>query len=289
MELPYAKHREKYIELILELEEDLKSATNNSEATDLTLHTIQQKLDAVASKYQDDDKIGSARYKLYELQAFVHYFNHDDDKAFDFINTAMDIKGSSYEKAEKFKNTLISEISDDTPLGASESKMTKAEKRKKFVGLEGWLAFFIVGQILTLLYTVFRFFSDGFWSSSDTDMMNELQSGAGDTMQTLASLENVLIVVYIILLLTALVLLFQKSRAAKIFAIATLAFAAVYGIADYIIASAIYDSIGLSQNAEIQTYMSKYAGDVGRSIVAALIWIPYFLVSKRVKATLTKG
>lgn len=288
MELPYAKHREKYIELIKELEEELKSITGNSEISDLSLHDIQQKLDTVADKYQNDEKIGTARYKLYELQAFIHYFEHQDDKALDFIYQAIDLRGNTYPKAEKLKNALTPtsnvEASDQTDV----SKMTKSEKRQKLVGLEGWLALYVVGLFLSLLVTVFRFFADGFLSSSDIDAINQYQSGLGDTIQNLTAFESLMVVVYVALIVTTLVMLFRKRKLAKSLAIATLIFAAVYGLIDYAIASSITASSGLSQNVDVQTFMSKYSGDVGRSIIAALIWVPYFMVSKRVKATLTK-
>ena len=90
------------------------------------------------------------------------------------------------------------------------------------------------------------------------------------------------------MIIAPLVLLFRKRKLAKPFAIATLVFAAVYGIIDYAMASSIFESSGLSQDASLQSFMNKYAGDVGRNILVALIWVPYFLVSKRVKATLTK-
>lgn len=162
------------------------------------------------------------------------------------------------------------------------------QKRNKLIGLEGWLALFIVGQILALLLTVFRFFADGFLSSSDIAILNEHQSGLGDTLQSLTAFESVAIFVYVGLIITTLVLLFNKRKIAKPFAIATLLFAAVYGLIDYLVASSVFASSGLSGNVEIQAMMSKYGSDVGRSIVGAFIWVPYFIVSKRVKATLTR-
>lgn len=288
MELPYAKHREKYVELIKELEEELKSITGNGEVSDLSLHDIQQKLDIVADKYQGDEKIGTARYKLYELQAFIHYFEHQDDKALDFIDQAVDLRGSTYPKAEKLKDALASNDNTKAPGYTYESKMSKAERRQKLIGLEGWLALFVVGQVLALLITVFRLFTGGTLSPSDVSALNQYQTGLGDTIQNLTVFENLMIVTYIVLIITTLVMLFKKRKLAKSFAIATLVFAAIYGIVDYAIASSVFDSSGLSQNSELQSLLSKYAGDIGRSIIAAFIWVPYFMVSKRVKATLIK-
>ncbi|MCK9623102.1 MAG: DUF2569 domain-containing protein [Methylobacter sp.] len=288
MNLPNAKQRQRYIDSVKALEEALKHATETG-ISDVALHSAQEQLDTLAEKYQNDEKIGTARYKLYELQAFICYFEHKDNEALDFIDQAIKTKGSSYPKAEKLKDTLSAPTKANIqPSSIDESKMTKTQKRKKLIGLEGWLALFIVGQFLALLITIYGFFADGFTSWSDINALNEYQSGLGNSLQALTTFENLAILIYVTLVITTLVLLFRRSKLAKAFAIATLVFSAIYGILDYAVASSIFSSSDIFQTAETQSLMSKYAGDVGRSIITALIWAPYFLVSKRIKATLTK-
>lgn len=282
MQLPHSETRQDYTEQVKIIEANLKDATSGELDTAL-LAQVQKRLDALAEKYQYSEEIGKARYKLYELQALVHYFSGYDDEALDFINQAIEMRGDSYARAEKLKTQLLTSTHTANP-----KAMTKQQRRKKLIGLEGWLALFIVGQFLALLLTVFRFFADGFLSSSDISDLNEYQQGLGYTLQTLTAFENVAIVIYVALIITTLVLLFRKRKLAKAFAIATLIYAAVYGTIDYMVASSIFESSGLSGSVEIQAMMRKYSGDVGRSIVGVLIWVPYFLVSKRVKATLTK-
>ena len=286
MQLPHSKTRQAYIEHVKVIEANLKDATSGEKNQSL-LFQVQKHLDTLAEKYQYSEELGTARYKLYELQALVHYFNGRDDDAMDFINQAIETRGDNYARADKLKAQLRAKTADSQKI-TDPKNMTKQERRKKLIGLEGWLALFIVGQFLALFLTVFRFFADGFISSSDVSDLNEYQHGLGDTLQALAAFENIAILVYVALIITTLVLLFRKRKLAKPFAIATLMFATVYGIIDYAVASSIIESSGLSGSAEIQSMMSKYSGDVGRSIIGALIWVPYFIVSKRVKATLTK-
>lgn len=89
------------------------------------------------------------------------------------------------------------------------------------------------------------------------------------------------------LIVTTLTLLFRKRRIAKRFAIITLIFGAIYGVVGYSVASSIYSSLDIFQTVEVQSMMNNYLGDVIRSVIGALIWVPYFLASKRVKETLT--
>ena len=286
MQLPHSENRQKYIDQIKVVEANLKDATSGEKDKAL-LALVQKRLDSLAEKYQFSEEIGTARYKLYELQALVHYFNGHDDDALDFINQAIETRGETYAKAEKIKKRLSLGDSYVTKT-TNPDKMTREQRRKQKIGLEGWLALFIVGQILALLLTVFNFFATGFLSSSEVSTLNEYQHGLGNTVQALTAFEDVAIFIYVALVITTLALLFRKRKLAKAFAITTLIFAAVYGTIDYMVASSVFESSGLSGSAEIQTMMRKYSGDVGRSIVGALIWIPYFLISKRVKRTLTK-
>jgi hypothetical protein len=107
MELPHSKQRQKYIDEIREIESSLKEATSGSISVD-RLRLLQSQLDKMATQYQYKDEIGPARYKLYEIQAFIYYFERKDEGALDFITQAIEMRGTSYPKAERLKVQIVS-------------------------------------------------------------------------------------------------------------------------------------------------------------------------------------
>lgn len=106
MQLPQSKVRQTYIDQIKIIEANLKDATSG-EINETLLSQVQKRIDTLAERYQYSDELGTARYKLYELQALVHYFNGNDDDALDFINQAMEVRGDTYARAEKIKAQLL--------------------------------------------------------------------------------------------------------------------------------------------------------------------------------------
>lgn len=281
MQLPHSKARQNYIDQIKVVEANLKDATSGEKDKAL-LAQVQKRLDSLAEKYQYSEEIGTARYKLYELQALVHYFNGFDDDALDFINQAIELRGETYPKAEKLKKQLSL---GDSYLSktANPDKMTKQQRRSHKIGLDGWLAFFVVGIGISILYNVIQIFTYPS-AFSEVESVRSQAPGFVSAMMPALWFEVFQFAVLAAIGVWLIVLLAQHKRLAKHVAIAFLAVNIVLGIVDYAWASSIFNEYNLNVDSE----MSKQGGAIGRSIIASCIWIPYFFVSKRVKRTLTK-
>lgn len=163
----------------------------------------------------------------------------------------------------------------------------KQKQNKNLVGINGWLAWYVVGLSLGTAITIFNLFNGGIgMSSSDIYDLNQYQFGLGDAFNKLTTLENIALVAYIALLVSGIVLILRKKRLAKPIAIAGLIFGIAYTTVDYITAYYLFESANLTQY--VQSELNGNASYIIRNLTAACVWIPYFLTSKRVKATLTK-
>jgi hypothetical protein len=271
MKVPETPAQHSYITAIRKLESQLKHATGQ-EGSSGNLENIQQQLDELAEQYQYDESIGTARFKMYELQALIHYFNGDDEGALTHIAQAEDTRGETYPRAETLKRQIL-----------AQTHPGKNPTKHKLSGLEGWLAIFIVGIGISSLINIVSLL--GYPSTfSDISSMQDSNPAFVAAMLPALWFEVLQFMLVIGLAIYLIVLLAQHKRLAKRVAIILLVIAPVLGVIDYVWASSIFDSFNLNLDSEL----SKQSGNIGRGIIAALVWIPYFLVSKRIKATLTR-
>jgi hypothetical protein len=107
MDLPQSKLRKQYVEEVKALEVNINDLMSGEASSELASYA-QKKLDKLADRFQDAEEIGSARYKIYELQAKLHYIEGRYGDAEDFVRQAIKTKGSAYQDAEQ----LLSRIED---------------------------------------------------------------------------------------------------------------------------------------------------------------------------------
>lgn len=280
MQLPQSKERQEYINRVKAVEAKLKAATANGKNQTL-LSQVQNEIDRLAQKYQYDKGIGKAVYKLYELQALTHYFNNEDDDALDFINQAIESRGDNYPRAEKLKARLLAKA--ETTRKTEPKKMSKQERRKQLIGIEGWLALFVVVMCLNLLLNII-------YLVEYPAIFKDLASAAHEMPQFVADFTpalwfevfvNLFSIGTVILIIA---LLMKRKRIAKTIAIAYFVINLAIIFVDYAWAAYVMDSHNLDSGSIVDDAQKQ----AGRAIVAVLVWVPYLLLSKRVKRTLTE-
>ncbi len=166
------------------------------------------------------------------------------------------------------------------PPQASVGDVASASEEGALVGLGGWLVLPILGLFIAPIRLGFMLwtghlpiFTDGTW---------ELLTSAGSASHhflwaPLLVFEVAGNLTMITLCAVALVLAFRRSRRFPGLMVGYYLFALVFAVADTIAAEAIPGIAELSETESL--------GDVGRAIIAAGIWVPYMLLSKRVRAT----
>lgn len=96
------------------------------------LTRYQQQLDHLAQEYQANETLGAERHKLYQAQAMISYWQNDFTKARQFIQQAVQVRGSSYKLAEE----LLAHLGPET--------ITTPRPYKRW-----W--FLIIGPVVALL------------------------------------------------------------------------------------------------------------------------------------------
>jgi len=147
-------------------------------------------------------------------------------------------------------------------------------------GLGGWLILVILGLVISpvrigyfLATAHLPLFRDGGWS----ELTTVGTAAYHHLWAPLLIFEIVGNVGSIVLAVVTLVLLVKRSRHTPLLAIAWLSWTAGFVAIDFIVADFIP-----AVAAQADPDSTK---ELIRSLVAAGIWIPYFLISKRVKAT----
>ena len=155
--------------------------------------------------------------------------------------------------------------------------MTDAASPK---GLGGWLILMILGFVIGpirivnfLATTYWPIFRDGTWS----ELTTVGAAGYHHLWAPLLTFEIIGNVCSVILQVVTLVFLFNKSRYTPRLAIASLAWNAGFILVDFFVADLV-PAVAAQSNPDSFNALFQ-------SIIGAAIWIPYFLMSERVRAT----
>jgi len=104
-EIEFEKETNKYIKSI----EELESRLRNPNLHDDDVPELQEELTNFADIYQGDESLGAMRYKIYELQALIFFYQRKDKDALKFINIATNVYGSDYSSAESLRRQILEE------------------------------------------------------------------------------------------------------------------------------------------------------------------------------------
>jgi hypothetical protein len=155
-------------------------------------------------------------------------------------------------------------------------KVPQSEPEKSYEGIRGWLIIPLLGLIfsliigLDLLYRLLPVFSEPYWSRITT-----LSYGGSILIFTVSG--N-----FVTVALSAVTLwfFFRKSRFVPKLMISWLIFGFLFVWADFFLADIVP---AVAAQSDLHS-----TEDLGRSLIGVLIWVPYFLQSKRVKQTFVR-
>jgi len=151
---------------------------------------------------------------------------------------------------------------------ASDTQSDAKEVNENYKGISGWLAYFVLGLIVSLGFSIYNSYSY-LAGSSNYGGYSDRIIGLGMLFGALALLQAV-----------ALFLVFKSKHLAVPAVVTALILGIlVYGV-DAFMAQGIYKAANMQAPSDL-------FGGFERDIVLAPIWIIYFLRSKRVAATFT--
>ena len=157
------------------------------------------------------------------------------------------------------------------------------EEAKSYEGIRGWLILPLIGLFfaavrisMVVLKDLVPIFTKGYWNSLTTpgsDVYHPLWA-------PLILFEFVGNIVFIIFAIVLLVLFFGKSRLLPRVMLSYLILNLLFVVSDFFLADLIP---AVAERGNFQDLK-----ELARAVIGAVIWVPYFLVSKRVKQTFVR-
>jgi len=147
------------------------------------------------------------------------------------------------------------------------------------MSIGGWMILPAIGLVLSPILTLPEIISEDFFGQANWDAFKLIYPDTTYLLWTLVSFElvyNILITIFNVLLI---VLFFQRRTSLP-------KLISIYFLASFIflLADSVFAAQLLVVGEELPDYSTLWS-DAGRSFIAALIWVPYFLTSERVKNT----
>ncbi|GHA64471.1 DUF3857 domain-containing protein [Pontibacter akesuensis] len=141
----------------------------------------------------------------------------------------------------------------------------------------GWLILPMIGLALTPLRIVVSLFTDDFFNKAVWTALLDASSGAySPAMAGVLGMELVVNIAFIVLSALLFILAVKQRTSVPKLMVAYYAFNLVFILLDVALVSLLNVPLGNS---------GETAGEVARAVIGAAIWIPYFTLSTRVKAT----
>ncbi len=182
---------------------------------------------------------------------------------------------------------MVKALKDDVPYNDKTKKqailtgkLTYAEAYPKLVGLQGWLAWLVVGIGISVCYNLFQSLN-GFFDSSNSFSAEVLN--VYPNLPLLIGFENIMQLAFALLGIYLLVKIGKKEKLAVRIAVVYFILIFIYTLVDLGFANAMF-----SGNQAALDAISKETNSSSRSILFSILWLLYFLNSKRVKATFTR-
>lgn len=233
-----------------------------------TIDRIQADIDEMA---KSGEVPKSQEYKVLFAQALIHYQNSDDNEALNFTEAAISSRGSNFKEAQD----LIDKI-------YQQDSIEKDDDRLEYSGkIEGWLAFYSLTFILSPFYLLYDIFVDG------ADLKNMIQNYAAEYPNFAADINLLFVFIVLFDAITLLFLLvfgylfFTKNAATRMIAI----FYSLYTILGTLVFLVLLFNFYAKYEIPLSEMDSTTAGYLFRGIFISLIWMFYWIYSKRVRAT----
>jgi len=278
MELAQSTLMKNFIVQASNLEKLVESA-GEGKSSKPQLEELQAQLDELAKKYQHNEAIGSAVYRLYEMQALIHYYSGSYDEAIDFINQAIESRGGIYAKAIKIKDEIEQSV-ESAPRSHNRKSFSHS---KKLDGLEGWLALLTVGIGLGAIYNLIQLM--GYPAAfQDYDAIRSEAPGLVSAVLPVLWFEIVHNIALITAAISFVYLAVKRRRVAVTLGLVIIIGTPIISYIDYVWAKSVFDQYNVPLDDLFDETVINYA----RNLIFMFLWVPYLLYSRRVKDTLTR-